>query len=199
MPAEISTAGACGSSSSGPSMQACRSSPAAQLRSVMRKTPAGQARVENFEFDRKRHGPFSRWPVPLTRPPPLPIRDAIRSASRAATSGLVIAGQSSTPSPSTRWIVLLSPPKVPVPGDTSLARIQSQPLRRRFSSALATTFSVSAAKPMTRAGRSLRAGRDASRGCPGSRRGAASAAPCRPFSVSGRPRSRPASRRRRPP
>src|SRR4051794_11206855 len=61
-------------------------------------------------------------------------------------------------------MVLLSPPKVPVPGDTSLARIQSHPLRRRFSTALATTFSVSAAKPTTRVGRSLRRGAVAARG-----------------------------------
>src|SRR5579885_3806034 len=64
-------------------------------------------------------------------------------------------GQSSTPSASTRWIVLRSPPKVPVPGETSLARIQSHPLRARLARALATRSSVSAAKPMTRAGRSL--------------------------------------------
>ena len=42
-------------------------------------------------------------------------------------------GQSSTPLESTRWTRLRSPPKVPVPGDTSFARIQSQPLRARFS------------------------------------------------------------------
>ena len=35
---------------------------------------------------------------------------AIRSASRSATSRFVIAGQSSTVSPSTRWTVFRSPP-----------------------------------------------------------------------------------------
>ena len=51
---------------------------------------------------------------------------------------------------STRWIVLRSPPKVPVPGETSLARIQSQPFAARLARALATMSSVSAAKPMTK-------------------------------------------------
>ena len=64
-------------------------------------------------------------------------------------------GQSSTPSPSTRWIVLRSPPKVPVPGETSLARIQSHCLRMRLARALARMSSVSAAKPMTSSGRLL--------------------------------------------
>ena len=49
--------------------------------------------------------------------------------------------------------MLRSPPNVPAAGETSLATIQSQPLRVRFSIALATRFSVSAAKPTTRAGR----------------------------------------------
>ncbi len=74
-----------------------------------------------------------------------------------------------------------SPPKVPVPGETSLARIQSQRLRARLARALATMSSVSAAKPMTSAGRSLARCGDARRGCRGFRRGAAAAGPCRPF------------------
>ena len=41
----------------------------------------------------------------------------------------------------------------PVPGQTSLATIQSAPLVRRLAVALAIRFSVSAAKPMTRRGR----------------------------------------------
>ena len=49
----------------------------------------------------------------------------------------------------TSSMVLRSPPMMPVAGDTSLARIQSQPLRLSFSRALAATFSVSAAKPIT--------------------------------------------------
>ncbi len=51
--------------------------------------------------------------------------------------------------------MLLSPPNVPWAGDTSLARIQSQPLRFRFSWAWRTMSCVSAAKPMTRPGRRL--------------------------------------------
>src|SRR3546814_9602994 len=50
---------------------------------------------------------------------------------------------------------LRSPPKVAVPGATSLARIQSQPLRSSLRRACSTTFSVSAAKPTTRLGRWL--------------------------------------------
>ena len=62
-------------------------------------------------------------------------------------------GQSSTPSALIRCTVLRSPPKVPEAVDTSLATIQSQPLRVRLSIALATRFSVSAAKPTTSTGR----------------------------------------------
>ena len=53
----------------------------------------------------------------------------------------------------TRWMVLLSPPMTPVSGDTSLATIQSQPLRASFSLACSMTCSVSAAKPITSCGR----------------------------------------------
>ena len=49
------------------------------------------------------------------------------------------------------------PPMMPVAGETSLATIQSAPLRRRLAVALATRSSVSAAKPTTRRGRSARA------------------------------------------
>ncbi len=79
----------------------------------------------------------------------------MRSARRRATSSLASVGQVSTPFSVTRWIVLRSPPKVPDPGATSLARIQSQPFFARFTRAFATTFSVSAAKPTTRRGRRL--------------------------------------------
>src|SRR4030081_2015349 len=50
-------------------------------------------------------------------------------------------------------MLLRSPPMTPDSADTSLARIQSQPLRLSFCLACSTTRSVSAAKPMTRAGR----------------------------------------------
>ena len=42
---------------------------------------------------------------------------------------------------------------MPVSGDTSLATIQSAPLALRLAEAYSVTFWVSAAKPMTRAGR----------------------------------------------
>src|SRR5215472_12152099 len=113
-----------------------------QARTPGREAPARKPRVEDLELDS--HEP---WGARRCR--------AIRSASRWATSRLVITGQSSMPSASTRWMVLRSPPKVSVPGDTSLARIQSQRLRSRLARAFATISSVSAAKPMTRAGRSL--------------------------------------------
>src|ERR671912_1531504 len=77
----------------------------------------------------------------------------MRPASRMATSPLARVGQSSTPEALIRCTVLRSPPNVPTAADTSLATIQSQPLRWRLSMALATRFSVSAAKPTTSAGR----------------------------------------------
>ena len=49
--------------------------------------------------------------------------------------------------------MLSSPPMMPVAGETSLARIQSQPFFLSFAWAWARTSSVSAAKPMTRLGR----------------------------------------------
>src|SRR5437660_6164222 len=59
---------------------------------------------------------------------------AIFATSSVATCSLVITGQESTlislaPSRVSRWTVLRSPPITPVAGDTSLATIQSQPLR----------------------------------------------------------------------
>src|SRR4051812_27764923 len=81
------------------------------------------------------------------------IAAAIRWISAAATSFLDCGGQFSTPSLVTRWMVLLSPPMMPVSGDTSLARIQSQPLRASLALACSTTCWVSAAKPITSFGR----------------------------------------------
>ena len=59
----------------------------------------------------------------------------------------------SPPSRVSRWTVLRSPPITPVAGDTSLATIQSQPLRASFALALSIRCSVSAAKPITSGGR----------------------------------------------
>src|SRR5579883_708236 len=78
---------------------------------------------------------------------------AMAPASCMATRSFDRVGQSCTPSAVIRCTVLRSPPNVPVAGETSLATIQSQPLRVRFSIALATRFSVSAAKPTTSVGR----------------------------------------------
>src|SRR5579883_1421887 len=114
--------------------------PRGELRAIMRKAPRGEARIEQLQLDLEGH---------RARAP------AMRSASRAATSCLLIAGQCSIPAASTRWIVLVSPPNVPVPGETSLARIQSQPFFSRLACAAATMSVVSAAKPTTSAGRSL--------------------------------------------
>src|SRR5262245_3220906 len=79
---------------------------------------------------------------------------AARARRRIAVSSLLRGGQSSTPEAVIRWICVPSPPITPVPGATSLATIQSAPLTRSFSLAFAIRFSVSAAKPMTRRGRS---------------------------------------------
>jgi len=78
---------------------------------------------------------------------------AMRLTSMRATSSLGCIGQVSTPSVVTRWMRLLSPPMMPVPSETSLARIQSQCLRASLALAFSTTRSVSAANPMTSAGR----------------------------------------------
>src|SRR3569623_2910452 len=78
---------------------------------------------------------------------------ATRSISVVATASFDCGSQLSTPDALTSWIVLVSPPMMPAAGETSLARIQSQPLRASLACALATTFSVSAAKPMTSDGR----------------------------------------------
>src|ERR1700737_4061392 len=86
---------------------------------------------------------------------------ATRATSAAATSSLVIAGQDSilistsilSPSRVSRWTVLRSPPITPDAGETSLATIQSQPLRASLALALSIRFSVSAANPITSHGR----------------------------------------------
>src|SRR5437667_1079718 len=87
---------------------------------------------------------------------------AIFAISSVATCPLVITGQESTlmlstpisvPSRVNRCTVLRSPPITPDADDTSLATIQSQPLRLIFALALSIRCSVSAAKPITSGGR----------------------------------------------
>src|SRR3984957_19657080 len=82
---------------------------------------------------------------------------AIRATNAAATCSLDITGQESTwisaPSRVSKWTVLRSPPITPDAGETSLATIQSQPLRASFALALSIRFSVSAANPITSFGR----------------------------------------------
>src|SRR5262245_24727642 len=78
---------------------------------------------------------------------------AMRGISARATSSFDCGGQDSTPCAVTRCTVLRSPPMAPPSAETSLARIQSQPLRASFALACAMMCSVSAAKPMTRRGR----------------------------------------------
>src|SRR5579871_4674224 len=78
---------------------------------------------------------------------------AMRATSASATSSFDCGGQASTRSAVIKCTRLRSPPMTPLSGETSLARIQSQPLRLRLALALATTFSVSAAKPITNGGR----------------------------------------------
>ena len=85
----------------------------------------------------------------LSRPAP---RRSAGSARRRPRSWIA-AANARRRSLVTRWMVLLSPPMMPVSGDTSLARIQSQPLRASFALACSTTCSVSAAKPITSFGR----------------------------------------------
>src|SRR5262245_3252953 len=54
---------------------------------------------------------------------------AMRATSARATSSFDCGGQDSTPLAVTRWTALRSPPMTPLSADTSLATIQSQPLR----------------------------------------------------------------------
>ena len=62
-------------------------------------------------------------------------------------------GHSSAPSAVITGTAFSVPPMIPVPGDTSLATIQSQPFRARLAVAWAMTSSVSAANPTTSRGR----------------------------------------------
>src|SRR3954453_24134118 len=75
-----------------------------------------------------------------------PKLSAMRVTSAAATSSLLIAGQESTgisaPRRVSRCMGLAAPPITPLAGETSLARIQSQPLRASFVLALSISFSV---------------------------------------------------------
>src|SRR6516225_3379789 len=78
---------------------------------------------------------------------------AMRAMSARATSSFDCGGHDSTPCAVTRCTVLRSPAMAPPSAETSLARIQSQPLRASFALACSIMCSVSAAKPMTRRGR----------------------------------------------
>ena len=78
---------------------------------------------------------------------------AMRSASRSAVAAFDIRGQGSAPSAVISVTALSGPPMMPVAGRTSLATIQSAPLRSRLATAFSTTSSVSAAKPTTSRGR----------------------------------------------
>src|SRR3954464_5261141 len=84
---------------------------------------------------------------------------AIRATRVVATCSLLIGAHESTAISAlsvlrvSRCTVLLSPPMMPVAGDTSLATIQSQPLRAILALALSIRCSVSAAKPITSGGR----------------------------------------------
>src|SRR6185312_7479566 len=102
-------------------------------------------------------------PVRQLDDPDLDLAHRVFSARAAATASISVVatasfdcgGQASTPDARTNVMVFVSPPMMPVEGETSLASIQSQPLRASLSRALASTFSVSAAKPITSGGRPL--------------------------------------------
>src|ERR1700730_11376580 len=80
---------------------------------------------------------------------------ASRATRRRATSCLVNQGQDSLPLSVTSNTLLFSPPNTPEAPLTSLATIMSQFLAVSLACAFSSSFSLSAAKPMTRAGRSL--------------------------------------------
>jgi len=75
----------------------------------------------------------------------------MRAINRRAMSSFDSSGQSSIPDGVIRWTRLWVPPMTSP--ETSLAMIQSAPLRRRLAMAFSTTSSVSAAKPINRRGR----------------------------------------------
>ena len=81
----------------------------------------------------------------------------MRSIKARATSSFDRGGQDSMPCTDDHRhrlpAALISPPMMPVEGDTSLATIQSQPFLASLALALAKRSSVSAAKPMTNRGR----------------------------------------------
>src|SRR6185437_8979445 len=77
---------------------------------------------------------------------------AMRSARRRATSPFDAFGQGSTPCESTSSTSFSSPPMI-APSLTSLATIQSQPLRASLARASASRLPVSAANPTTSRGR----------------------------------------------
>ena len=110
----------------GASMQACRSSPAACSEPYRRKPELGR-RESRISSSREAASPVEprsalrcRRADPRGDPLGQPGGDLDLRHHRPILNPLA----------STRWIVSLSPPKMLVPGDTSLARIESHPLRR---------------------------------------------------------------------
>ena len=110
-----------------------------------------------------RHRDLSHGPAPgragRRSAPPAGAPRASLSSSGQASAGAV-AGQQQDPVARRRRTRR-------VPGETSLARIQSQPLRASLARALASRSPVSAAKPITSRG-PVRGVRRACAGCPGS-------------------------------
>ena len=101
--------------------------------------------------------------------------DQLRAPPRPWTGSAT----TSTPAAVTRCTLLRSPPMTPLARDTSLATIQSQPLRWRASpGALSMTSSVSAAKPIDQPRTFAYCGGRRSPGCRDSRP-APAPAPCR--------------------
>ena len=93
----------------------------------------------------------------------------------------------------------MSPPMTPLAGDTSLATIQSQPLRASLALACSTTFSVSAANPITRPrppGLEMRHGREDVRVLDQRQRRRAAAALLELLAAAGRRCASPRPRRR---
>src|SRR5205085_9879210 len=108
------------------------------------REPLGMWQLPDLDLDHGAHEAFS-------------TALAMCAISLAATCSLVIAAHESTaisaPLRVKRCTVLRSPPITPSAGETSLARIQSQPLRASLALAFSIRFSVSAANPITRPGR----------------------------------------------
>ena len=175
-------------SSSGASRQACRSTAAAVCRLIRTAAPtragAGRGRGDRGSTSLN----FSQ------RPPAIPVY----GKRRAATSVFSMRGHASAPVSVTRCTsFVLAAHDAGRRADTSLATIQSQPLRARLAVACSTTSLGLGGEADHEARPARRRPRRASPGCPGSAPASSAGAPPPSFLIFCPAPPPPASRRRR--